>query len=48
MALPFLSQNETLIAIKVPQASYIEVPDPDEVSGRIRCELFELYFYLIA
>lgn len=26
-----LSQNQTLIAIKAPQASYIEVVDPDEV-----------------
>ncbi|XP_044511400.1 transcription factor E2FC isoform X2 [Mangifera indica] len=26
-------QNETLIAIKAPQASYIEVPDPDEDIG---------------
>jgi hypothetical protein len=27
------SQNQTLIAIKAPQASYIEVPDPDEVGN---------------
>ncbi|KAJ7966859.1 Transcription factor [Quillaja saponaria] len=26
-------QNQTLIAIKAPQASYIEVPDPDEDNG---------------
>ncbi|KAJ0025188.1 hypothetical protein Pint_09387 [Pistacia integerrima] len=26
-------QNETLIAVKAPQASYIEVPDPDEDIG---------------
>ncbi|GLT57922.1 hypothetical protein SLA2020_308590 [Shorea laevis] len=32
MSLPRF-QNQTLIAIKAPQASYIEVPDPDEDIG---------------
>jgi hypothetical protein len=27
------SQNQTLIAVQAPQASYIEVPDPDEVGN---------------
>ena len=31
MVILFLSQNQTLIAIKAPQASSVEVPDPDEV-----------------
>jgi hypothetical protein len=26
-----LLQNRTLFAIKTPEASYLEVPDPDEV-----------------
>ncbi|KAG7971715.1 hypothetical protein I3843_07G149100 [Carya illinoinensis] len=32
VSLPCL-QNQTLVAIKAPQASYIEVPDPDEDFG---------------
>lgn len=28
----YLSQNQTVIVMKAPPASYIEVPDPDEVS----------------
>lgn len=32
LVIPFLCQNETLIAIKAPHGTTLEVPDPDEVS----------------
>lgn len=32
LLVPFLFQNETLIAIKAPHGTTLEVPDPDEVS----------------
>lgn len=32
LVVPFLCQNETLIAIKAPHGTTLEVPDPDEVS----------------
>ena len=39
----YCKQNQTLIAIKAPNASYIEVPDPDQVGCIGRCG-FNFFF----
>lgn len=39
-----LLQNETLIAIKAPHGTTLEVPDPDEVRNQIRIITLYLHF----
>lgn len=53
LVVPFLCKNETLIAIKAPHGTTLEVPDPDEVSqdyhvfSECTCNifLFSLIYY---
>lgn len=44
-----LLQNQMLFAIKAPEASYLEVPDPDEVLrvDTWNLKIVEMYFYLM-